>query len=406
MLKKIKFNYLVFISITIILISFFLINQNKTASSQPVNNSNLEEAEETIEITDKKVDIEIGPGDTYGQLMSQADLDPSLIAEIYNLTLEEYDLAKIKAGHKLELTFEKDTDILKSLVYKIDSEEEIIINRDLDNWQAKRQAIDYQVEIKVKEGEIDSSLYQTALDNNIDERAIIELAKAFQWTLDFSMDTKKGDKFKFIYEARYLNDQYQMPGKILGAKYINQGQEYQLFYFEESEDNQGYFDLEANSVQKMFLKAPVEFKYISSGFTTGLRYIKAFNISTGHRAIDYAAPLGTPIRSVGDGTITFAGYQGSYGNKVSIRHNGTYSTNYAHLSRFAVRSGDRVKQGQIIGYVGSTGLSTGPHLHYEMVKNGIKINPLTEILPPGEAIKEENKERFYQEIAQWQEMIK
>jgi murein DD-endopeptidase MepM/ murein hydrolase activator NlpD len=406
MLKKIKFNYLVFISITIILISFFLINQNKTASSQPVNNSNLEEAEETIEITDKKVDIEIGPGDTYGQLMSQADLDPSLIAEIYNLTLEEYDLAKIKAGHKLELTFEKDTEILKSLVYKIDSEEEIIINRDLDNWQAKRQAIDYQVEIKVKEGEIDSSLYQTALDNNIDERAIIELAKAFQWTLDFSMDTKKGDKFKFIYEARYLNDQYQMPGKILGAKYINQGQEYQLFYFEESEDNQGYFDLEANSVQKMFLKAPVEFKYISSGFTTGLRYIKAFNISTGHRAIDYAAPLGTPIRSVGDGTITFAGYQGSYGNKVSIRHNGTYSTNYAHLSRFAVRSGDRVKQGQIIGYVGSTGLSTGPHLHYEMVKNGIKINPLTEILPPGEAIKEENKERFYQEIAQWQEMIK
>jgi len=146
----------------------------------------------------------------------------------------------------------------------------------------------------------------------------------------------------------------------------------------------------------------VAFKYISSGFTTGLRYIKAFNVSTGHRAIDYAAPSGTPVRSVGDGTVTFSGWDGSYGYRVGIRHNGTYSTNYAHLSKIAVKRGAKVKQGDIIGYVGSTGFSTGPHLHYEMIKNGVKINPLTEVLPPGQELKPENKDRFYETIKEWQ----
>ncbi|MCF7795148.1 M23 family metallopeptidase [Patescibacteria group bacterium] len=156
----------------------------------------------------------------------------------------------------------------------------------------------------------------------------------------------------------------------------------------------------------MFLKAPVAFKYISSGFTTGLRYVEAFNVSTGHRAIDYAATTGTPIRAVGDGTVVLSRYNGGYGNMISIRHNGTYTTNYAHLSKYAVSYGNRVKQGQVIGYVGSTGFSTGPHLHYEMVKNGVKINPLREVLPPGEPIKEENRDRFYSEISKWQEMLK
>jgi murein DD-endopeptidase MepM/ murein hydrolase activator NlpD len=156
----------------------------------------------------------------------------------------------------------------------------------------------------------------------------------------------------------------------------------------------------------MFLKAPVEFKYISSGFTTGLRYIEAFNVSTGHRAIDYAAETGTPIRAVGDGTITFAGWDSrGYGNMVSIRHNSTYSTNYAHQSKMAVKNGQKVKQGDIIGYVGSTGFSTGPHLHYEMLKNGAKINPLQEILPPGQPIKEENRERFFGEVEKYKGLM-
>jgi murein DD-endopeptidase MepM/ murein hydrolase activator NlpD len=442
MKRLISFKYSIIILLLIFSVSVFLI-YNKTASSNfdnsSINNkSNINKTEDVVKVTsDRKEKILVESGTTYGELMTKAGISSSLSQELYNIALDEYDLAKIKAGNEIELVFDKDSDDLKSLLYKINSEEEIYISKenirkekkeiideenststDIINtavaqepenervWQAEKRAIDYKVKTVVKEAEVKSSVYQAALDNDIDERAIIQLANAFQWSLDFAMDSQKGDTFKFVYEERYLDGEYVMPGQILAAKYVNRGNEIALYYFEENEENQGFFDEDANSVQKMFLKAPVAFKYISSGFTTGLRYVEAFNVSTGHKAIDYAAAYGTPIRAVGDGTVVSAGYNGGYGNKISVRHNGTYTTNYAHLSKYAVSYGDRVKQGQIIGYVGSTGFSTGPHLHYEMVKNGVKVNPLREALPPGEPIKEENKDRFYSEISKWQEMLK
>ncbi|MCF7819975.1 MAG: M23 family metallopeptidase [Candidatus Pacebacteria bacterium] len=369
--------------------------------------------------------IQVEDGQTYGELMKSSGISVSLANEIYESSLETYDLASLRAGKEIKLFFDPGSKELKSLLYSIDSESELVVKNlnyfptvaDLkassteevevkeNIWQAEVKAIDYEVKVVEKEGELASSLYNWALENNVDERAIIEMANAFQWSLDFAMDPRVGDTFKFIYEERYLNGNYIMPGQLLAAKYVNEGENYEVYYFEESEDNKGYFDREGNSVQKMFLKAPVAFKYISSGFTTGLRYISAFNISTGHRAIDYAAAYGTPIRTVGDGTVVMAKYNGSYGNMVSVRHNGTYSTNYGHMSKFAVSYGEKAKQGDIIGYIGSTGLSTGPHLHYEMVKNGVKINPLLEVLPPGEPIKEENKERFFESIKSWQEKL-
>ncbi len=371
-----------------------------------------------IEPTDRQEIVEIVANSTFGELMTQTGINPNLANEIYEASVDTYDLARIKAGHFLELTFDKDTDEFKELVYKINSEDELVVsynNNLIENATSTEESvgfcdvqirsIDYEIRIVTKEGEVKTSMYEAALENNIDERAIIDLANAFQWTIDFAMDPRVGDKFKFIYKERYLNGEYQMPGKILAGQYINDGEKYQVYYFEETEDNIGYFDENGNSVQKMFLKAPVAFKYISSGFTTGLRYIKAFNISTGHRAVDYAAAYGTPIRTVGDGTVISASWNGSYGYMVKIRHNSTYQTNYGHMSKFAVRYGVKVKQGDVIGYVGSTGLSTGSHLHYEMVKNGVKINPLREVLPPGEAIKEENQVRFFEAIKGWQEVL-
>ncbi|MFA5000211.1 MAG: peptidoglycan DD-metalloendopeptidase family protein [Patescibacteria group bacterium] len=405
----------------------------------------LTESEAIFIEPDSKTIVEISANATFSGLMAQTGLDPVLVNEIYQAALETYDLAKIKAGRFLELTFSKDNGEFKELVYKIDSEEELVVRcasaagsdavsdvaspdapgvavftdvEAIDSavptvpavasvaaYEAFIRPIAYEVRIATKEGEIKTSMYEAALENDIDERAIIALADAFQWSIDFAMDPRVDDTFKLIYEERYLDGEYQMPGKILAGQYINDGKKYQVYYFEEDEDNSGYFDEEGNSVQKMFLKAPVAFKYISSGFTTGLRYVEAFNVSTGHRAIDYAAPIGTPIRAVGDGTIISAGWNGSYGYMIKLRHNGTYQTNYAHLSKFAVKSGAKVKQGDVIGYVGSTGFSTGPHLHYEMVKNGVKINPLTEVLPPGKAIREENRVRFFEEIASWQAVL-
>lgn len=413
-MQLIKSNKKIIFIILSFLLIFFLFKSSATGLIK-VEEVVIDESIEEV-VTERIERVKIEPGSTFGVLMNNNGISASLSNEIYNIALPEYDLARVREGRDIVLTYDLKSDKLKSLLYQIDNLREIFVYREvsmdennnviLSPFKAKNREIPYEVIIATKEAEIKSSLYQSALDAGVDERAIIDLANAFQWTLDFSMDTKVGDTFKFIYEERYLNNEFIMPGKILAAKYVNVGKEYNIFYFEENDDNKGYFDEEGNSVQRMFLKAPLEFKYISSGFTTGLRYIKAFNVSTGHRAIDYAAPIGTPIRSVGDGTVTRASWNGPYGNFISIRHNGTYTTNYAHLSRYAVKNGQKVKQGDIIGYVGSTGFSTGPHLHYEMVKNGVKINPLAEVLPPGKKISEENKERFYQEIGEWKNQLK
>jgi len=361
---------------------------------------------------DRILEVEVVGGSTYGVLMENAGLSNAESMAIYETSKPVYDLVQVNVGRFIQLVFDADMDILKELIYKINTVEELHVSKSMDSeseqsiWIAEIKPIPYDVKIKTAKGKIETSMYEEAMNNNIDERAIINFANAFQWTIDFAMDPRVGDKFKFVYEERYLDGEYIMPGKVLAGEYINEGESFRVYYFEESEDNKGYFDEEGNSVQKMFLKAPLSFKYISSGFTTGRRFVAAFNVSTGHRAIDYAATYGTPIRTVGDGTVTYAGWNGPFGYFVRVRHNSTYTTNYAHQSSVAVRKGQRVKQGDIIGYVGSSGFSTGPHLHYEMVKNGVKINPMYEVLPPGEPIKEENQERFFEEIKKYQEMLR
>ncbi len=361
----------------------------------------------TVKASDRVKEVKITKGATFGKIMEEAGVDEMIANNIYNTSHDLYDLSQIRLGRFIELFFDKETSKCKGLNYKINSEEKLCVKKDGGGeWKAEIKSIEYDIKIKIAKGEVKSSMYKAAIENDIDERAIIELANAFQWNIDFAMDARVGDTFKFIYEERYLDGKYIMPGRVLAGQYINARHIYRVYYFKESEENSGYFDADGNSVQKMFLRAPVAFKYISSGYTSGRRYVEAFNVSTGHRAIDYAADYGSPIRAVGDGTVIFAGWSSvGYGNLTKIRHNSTYSTNYAHQSKIAVKKGQHVKQGQIIGYVGSTGFSTGPHLHYEMVKNGVKINPLKEILPPGKPIKEENRERFFKEIKKYSAML-
>lgn len=370
---------------------------------------------------DRIEQIEITENSTFGNLLSENGVDYGLAMEIYEASRDVYDLVKIRVGRNIELVYDKDTDELRSLVYQVDTEERLYVDYVSSTtevigssseavsemvWQAELRPIPYETKMVAKEGVVESSMYQAALDNDIDIRAIIDMANAFQWSIDFAMDPRQGDTFKFVYEERWLDGEYVMPAQIYAAEYVNEGEKIELFYFEESDENKGFFDKDGNSAQKMFLKAPVAFKYISSGYTTGNRVIMEYGLSGPHRAIDYAAAIGTPIRAVGDGKVTYAGWNsGGYGYLTKIRHNGTYSTNYAHQSKIAVKVGQRVVQGETIGYVGSTGYSTGPHLHYEMVKNGVKINPLKEVLPPGEPIKEENRARFEEEMEKWRGML-
>lgn len=411
--------------------------------------TNEEVAEEAAK-KDRIETIEITNGSTFGKLMTDfSDLDANTVNGIYKAAQPVYDLAKIRVGRFLELVYDADTGQFKEFRYKIDSEDQLrvypnpehqplelkVLDKAVPNaqaadnspiaeepaemenaeaepalpledyWRAVIEPIPYETRVKVAEGTVETSLYEAAMKNGVDERAIIELANVFQWTLDFAMDPRVGDTFKFVYEERYLDGEYVMPGRVLAGEYVNAGTVFDHYYFEESEDNKGYFDGDGNSVQKMFLKAPVEFRYISSGYTTGTRVVMEVGLIGPHMAIDYAAASGTPIRAVGDGVVTQAGRSGCYGNMVTVRHNGTYTTRYAHQSKMAAKVGQRVKQGEIIGYVGSTGCSTGPHLHFEMIKNGTKIDPLKEILPPGQPIQEENRQRFAEEKAKYRQLL-
>jgi len=358
--------------------------------------------EEKIETTYTK-SFEVTEGSTFGILMDQASTSPEISQAIFDASRDVYDLTNVRLGRTIDLVYDKETNELQQLIYQIDSEEKLYVTlqdatttaTSLEEfWLAEKKLIPYEIKIKTVEGTIETSMWESGLALGIDERAIIAFADVFQWSVDFAWQVRVGDKYKFIYEERYLDGEYVMPGKVLAGKFINEDEGLYAFHYKESDGREGYFDQDGNSVQKAFLKAPLAFKYISSGFTTGSRYIEAFNISTGHRAVDYAASYGTPIRSVGDGTVVFAGWNGAYGRMVKVRHSSTYQTNYGHMSKIAVSVGQQVTQGQTIGYVGSTGLSTGPHLHYEMVKNGTKINPLREEFPSTEGIKAENKDAY------------
>jgi murein DD-endopeptidase MepM/ murein hydrolase activator NlpD len=349
--------------------------------------------------------IDIPPQATFGELMTGAGVSAGDAAAIYAASKDVYDLATIHAGKKIDLHHDLASGALTELVYALNGDQELHVRKAGEAWAATKETIKYEVKLKSAKGTIASSLYAAGMDQGLDEGAIVALADVFQWTVDFSQDVRVGDTFSFTYEERYRDGKYVMPGDILAAEYVNAGVAHRAYHYTDASGEGGYYDENGNSLRKMFLKAPVAFKYITSGYTTGRRYVSAFNVSTGHRAIDYAAKIGTPIRATADGVVAFAGWDGPYGNKISIRHNSTYSTNYCHQSKFAVKKGQHVVQGQIIGYVGTTGFSTGPHLHYEMVKNGVKINPLKEVFPGTDPIKEGDKIAFQQVVDEWKNKL-
>lgn len=363
------------------------------------------------EKTQYSIPVTIEAGKTLSVIMKDSGISPDIVQKIIDASKNVYDFSSIKAEKTLYFTYDKKTNDFIRLMYPVNDEEELYVSKNIATttpniWMAERKKIPYEIKFKTYTGKIEESLYIDGLKLGIEEGTIIEFADIFEYAIDYAYDIRIGDTFLFVVEERYRDGKFVMLGRILGGKFINAGKTYEAYYFVENDDNKGYFDEKGNSIQKLFLRAPVAFKYISSGFTTGRRYVKEFNVSTGHRAIDYAASLGTPIRSVGDGTVVFAGWsKAGFGNLTSIRHNSTYQTNYAHQSKIIVKRGQKVKQGQVIGYVGSTGFSTGPHLHYEMVKNGVKINPLKEVLPPGKPIKEENKGRYFEEIERYKKIL-
>lgn len=343
---------------------------------------------------------EILAGSVFSVIAKEAGVATDTISAILENSKEVYDLSKIAAGKELDFTYNgNNLSDLKEIVYEIDRDEKLSVKNisttTIPQWQAIKIPIEYEIKIDQAKGIIESSLYETILSQNLDQRLALALAETFAWQIDFAAQIQKGDSFKVIYEKKYRDGEYAYLGNILAAEFINDGEKFQGFYFKGKETLEGYYDENGNSVQKVFLKAPLQYKYISSGFTYR-RFNPILQSFTAHRGIDYAASQGTPAVSVGDGVVVQAGWNGQYGISVKVRHNETYTTIYGHFMSLAkgIRVGAQVKQGQIVGYVGSTGLSTGPHLHYEMHKFGSFINPFKEKIPAGEPVKDADHQAF------------
>ena len=373
---------------------------------------------------------EITQGSNFALLANQAGIATATSMAILEKAKAIYDLSEIVAGKELSFIYDKSSGILKKLIYEINKDQQLLVKNvsttTAEVWEAARTLIEYEVRIDKSRGTIESSLYETVLENGLDERLALALAEMFAWQIDFAAQIQKGDSFKVIYEKKYRDGAYSHPGEILAAEFTNDGERFQGFYFSaeggsssEGKGNEtkeglpagvltkaGYYDENGNSLQKVFLKAPLQYKYISSGFSYS-RFNPILKTFTRHRGIDYAAPQGTPAVAVGDGTVVQAGWNGDYGISVRVRHNEMYSTVYGHFMNLAkgIRVGAKVKQGQIVGYVGSTGLSTGPHLHYEMHKFGSLINPFKEKIPAGEPVKENDRKTFEEIFKKYQKEL-
>lgn len=259
--------------------------------------------------------------------------------------------------------------------YDINRDEQLIISRRGDSFEVRRLPIPYEVRTERVRGVISSSLFETVNSIGEEDSLALLLADIFAYDVDFILDIREGDSFQALVEKRYRDGKPAGYGRLLAAEFTNQGQTYQAIRFKDGNRPEAYYAPDGQSRRQQFLRAPLEFSRVSSGFTMR-RFHPIAKTWRAHPAIDYAAPTGTPIRSVGDGTVIAKGYSSGNGNYVKIRHNNGYETMYLHMNRHGkISQGKRVAQGQVIGYVGSTGLATGPHLCYRMTRNGAPVNP-------------------------------
>ncbi|MFP4657473.1 MAG: peptidoglycan DD-metalloendopeptidase family protein, partial [Desulfonatronovibrionaceae bacterium] len=335
----------------------------------------------------------IRPGETISSILGDY-LPPARIHEMSRACADVFPVHRIKSGNIYRVLTTEQGD-LKAFEYEIDRESKLCVELSGEKFLAAKKDIPYEVKKVLVEAEIKDSLFLAAKRIGESSALPVRLADIFAWDVDFVRDIRKGDSFRALIEKRYRDGEFSGYGQILAARFVNKGTAFNAFLFEESGGRCDYFDEDGQSVRKAFLKAPLEFSRISSGYSHS-RLHPILKKRRPHLGIDYAAPRGTPIKSIGDGKVEAKAYAKAAGRYVKIRHNSVYTTVYNHMSSFArgLREGETVKQGETIGYVGTTGYSTGPHLDFRMKKNGRYVNPLDIKSPSVEPVPEQDMPRF------------
>ena len=411
MLKNIKYkiirNLEIFLLVFIIIITTvttLYFNFKKNISTQNYNNfinniylkKTLNYLINNLEPKFKIINHKIKSGETFDKILNNYLINRDEIIIIKNNLVGKVNLNKLNTKQSIQIKLDQTNNKIKEFIFQISNTEKIYLNRNIENDKFNKEILTIKLnkEIIYKENVILQSLYRSATEQNIPANTIIEFARIYGFQVDFQRDIRRQDKFQIMYEVFIdKNKKIIETGEILFANLKLSGQDNALYYFD-NEGSEGHYDVNGKSVQKALMKTPINGARLSSSFGMRKHPIDGFNKM--HRGTDFAAKKGTPIMASGNGIIKKAGWCGGGGNCIKIRHNSTYETIYAHMSKFArgVKTGVRVTQGQTIGYVGSTGKSTGPHLHYEVIFNGKKINSQKLKLPSGKILKNMERKKF------------
>ncbi len=344
----------------------------------------------------KKINHQIKMGETFDNILESYLVNEKEIKDIKKKLGKKINLNRLNTNQKIYLTIDQSNNSIKDFIFQISNKERILLTRDLEKDEFNQEIILTSLKKKIvyQENIILQSLYKSAVKKKIPVNTIIEFARIYGFQVDFQRDIKKQDRFQIMYEV-FIDENKKVieTGNILFANLILSGEDNSLYYFD-GKKSAGHYDKNGKSIQKALMKTPINGARLSSPFGMRKHPIDGFNKM--HRGTDFAAPTGTPIMASGSGVVKKAGWCGGGGNCIMIRHNSTYQTIYAHMSKFAkgIKNGVRVKQGQTIGYVGSTGKSTGPHLHYEVLINGKRVNSQTLKLPSGKILKGNERKVF------------
>ena len=345
------------------------------------------------------IEVIVGRNDTLEGIFRRMALDPADLAAIRQLPGIRQSLDFLKPGDAIKLTHDRDGSV-QELSRKVSETKTLHVVRDEAGFAAKMTENPVETRVRTASAAIDSSLFQAAEAASISDPVALKIANVFAWDIDFVLDIREGDRFTVVYEQIYQDGKFLHDGDLLAAQFANGGKVYRAVRFTDESGNVGYYSPDGKPMRKAFLRAPVEFTRVSSVFNPH-RLHPILNLIRGHMGTDYAAPIGTPVHAAGDGRVAFEGVRGGYGNAILLSHSNQVSTLYGHMSRFArdVHLGSHVQQGEIIGYVGMTGLATGPHLHYEYLVDGVHKDPQTVKLPGAEPLSAEAMGRFHTQTA-------